>query len=64
MIKKYLVSISRAVELLASQVSSNTVDLSSLGNKLEGKVSTHIDVRESLLKIKDQKIAGLVIFFI
>ena len=50
--------ITRAVDMLLTQVSSNTNDLSSLQVKLDGRVSNHIDVREALLKQKDQQLLG------
>ena len=46
------------MDLLLNQVSTNTTDLTSLQVKLDGRVSSHIDVREALLKQKDQQLIG------
>jgi len=48
----------RAVELLLSQVTNNTTDLSTLQDKLDGRLSSQIDVREALLKQKDKQLIG------
>jgi hypothetical protein len=49
----------RAVELLLSQVTNNTTDLSTLQVKLDGRLSSQIDVREALLKQKDKQLIGI-----
>jgi hypothetical protein len=54
----YYYSEFRAVELLLSQVTNNTTDLSTLQVKLDGRLSSQIDVREALLKQKDKQLIG------
>ena len=50
--------VTRDVQVLLSQVSSNTKDLDGLHEKVEGKISKQLDVRQELLRQRDKTIEG------
>ena len=49
---------SKNVESLLQQVTSNTKDLDHLHERVEERLNKHVDVREELIKQKDQQIKG------
>ena len=43
---------------MLSQVSVNTTNLSDLQDKLQQRVGRHVDVREALIRKKDEQLEG------
>ena len=54
----------RTAESLIDKVNVNTSNLSDLQNQLEKRVGKQVDIREAILKKKDEKLKGNIIFSI
>ena len=50
---------SKAIDMLLNQMSSNMDEVSGLRQGLEDRLSKHVDVREALLKKKDEQLQQL-----
>ena len=48
----------RAIDTLLNQMSLNMDEVSGLRQGLEDRISKHVDVREALLKKKDEQLQG------
>ena len=53
----------RTAESLIDKVNVNTSNLSDLQTQLEKRVGKHVDLKEVLLKKKDEEIKGWIISF-
>ena len=48
----------RAAEALLNQVSTNAANLGDLQNQLDRRVGKHVDIREQIIKKKDDELKG------
>ena len=51
-------AIFRAIDTLLNQMSLNMDEVAGLRHGLEDRISKHVDVREALLKKKDEQLQG------
>ena len=48
----------RTAEALLNQVSTNAANLGDLQNQLDRRVGKHVDIREQIIKKKDDELKG------
>ena len=48
----------RTAEALLNQVSTNAANLGDLQNQLDRRVGKHVDIREQIIKKKDDELRG------
>ena len=53
----------RAIDTLLNQMSLNMDEVQGLRHGLEDRISKHVDVREALLKKKDEQLQGKIGIF-
>ena len=53
----------RISEAFVNQVSVNTSNLSDLQNQLDQRVGKHVDLREAIIKKKDEQLKGTLLVY-